>query len=336
MKLGLVLGGGGTVGIAYHLGVLHALEEEAGIPVSAADVVVGTSAGSVVGAYLRCGWTITRLWSEVIGDREAWRDMLLEEQAGLDMDPSRPASLEGARPIPEVLAPAYAGPFDLVRRGLGSAYVLGRCVWRLPGPGVPSVLRKSFPSGMFEMADGARRLHEDLTAEWPGSPPWLCALDIASGRRVVLGRDAGTSMSPADSVRASCAIPGVYSPVVAEGRVLVDGGVHSSTNLDLIAGARCDAVIAVAPLAYNPRRPPGPLGVALRNVATGMLAAEAALVQRRGTQVVLIRPSGDQTRLHGRNLMRSTGLAAVAEAAYEATAWELKAGTLLGGLERVA
>jgi NTE family protein len=336
MKLGVVLGGGGTVGIAYHLGVLHALEREAGISVVDAEVVVGTSAGSVVGAYLRCGWSIERLWSEVIGASAGGVEC--DADAG---DPAAvPYAVAGAtpegRPIPKVMVPAYEGPLELLRRGLGSAYVLGRCVWRVPAPALPSVLRRSFPSGLFEMADGRKRLEDDLAELWPGPPPWLCALDIASGRRVVLGRDVGSDMSPADAVRASCAIPGVYEPITAGRRVLVDGGVHSSTNLDLVARAGCDAVIAVAPLAFDPRRPPGPLGLAVRNPATAMLAAEAALVRRRGTGVVLVRPCRDQIRLHGRNLMRSTGLERVAEAAYETTRRQVRRGALLRPLDSAA
>src|SRR4051794_14882773 len=55
-SVGLVLGAGGMVGLAYNAGALHALHELGGVDVAGADLIVGTSAGSVVAAYLRSGW----------------------------------------------------------------------------------------------------------------------------------------------------------------------------------------------------------------------------------------------------------------------------------------
>ena len=53
MRFGLVLGAGGVVGMSYHAGVLHALAQEGGIDPASADLIVGTSAGSVMGTLLR-------------------------------------------------------------------------------------------------------------------------------------------------------------------------------------------------------------------------------------------------------------------------------------------
>src|SRR5438045_9591837 len=66
-KVGVVLGGGGMVGLAYHAGVLRALEEVGGFRPADADLIVGTSAGSVVGAYLRSGWTTEDFWQLAMG-----------------------------------------------------------------------------------------------------------------------------------------------------------------------------------------------------------------------------------------------------------------------------
>src|SRR3954466_11665172 len=62
MRFGLVLGAGGVVGMSYHAGVLHALAEEGGIDPASADLIVGTSAGSVMGALLRSGWPARACW----------------------------------------------------------------------------------------------------------------------------------------------------------------------------------------------------------------------------------------------------------------------------------
>src|SRR3954452_22290698 len=66
-RVGLVLGGGGMVGLAYHAGVLRALEELGGFRPADADLIVGTSAGSVAGAYLRSGWSTEDFWQLALG-----------------------------------------------------------------------------------------------------------------------------------------------------------------------------------------------------------------------------------------------------------------------------
>src|SRR5438874_8165099 len=133
-KVGLVLGAGGTVGMAYHAGVLRALREVGGFAAEDADLVVGTSAGSVVGAYLRSGWTTEDFWHLALGTHAE-----LESLTG--SGPGRHA----------ILTPNFANPFDLWRRVMGSAFVVGRSVVRLPGPRLPSFLQRAFPAGAFAM-----------------------------------------------------------------------------------------------------------------------------------------------------------------------------------------
>jgi NTE family protein len=297
MKLGVVLGAGGVVGLAYHAGVLRALEEEGGVRLASADLVVGTSAGAAIAAYLRSGWSTTDFWNEALAsgteDGAGWRG---------------------------ILAPNFASPVEFVQRGLGSAYVLSRSVLRVPVPAMPAVLRRVFPGGLFAMAEGRARLEAELPATWPSEPLWLCAVDIRSGRRVVLGRDEETRIDLPRAVEASCAIPGVFPPVRVGDHVLVDGGAHSTTNLDLAVRAGCDLIIGVAPLAYDPDAPPGPLIQLARRVPTRALAQEAGTARRQGAQVLLLRPSAAEVRAHGINLMRGAALDRTARDAYESTA----------------
>jgi NTE family protein len=297
VKLGVVLGAGGVVGLAYHAGVLHALEEEGGVKLAGADLVVGTSAGAAIAAYLRSGWSTADFWSEALAsgaeEGDGWRG---------------------------ILAPNFASPIELVQRGIGSAYVLSRSVLRVPVPAVPAVLRRVFPGGLFAMVEGRARLESELPAAWPKEPLWLCAVDIRSGRRVVLGRDEEIRVDLPRAVEASCAIPGIFPPVRVGDHVLVDGGAHSTTNLDLAVRAGCDLIIGVAPLAYDPAAPPGPLIQLARRVPTRALAQEAGAARRQGAQVLLIRPSAEEVRAHGVNLMRGAGLDRTARDAYESTA----------------
>ncbi len=292
----MVLGAGGVVGLAYHAGALRALEEEGGIRLASADLIVGTSAGAAIAAYLRSGWSTADFWEEAL-------------VSGAEGDGSR-----------DVMALNFASPLELARRGVGSAYVLGRSMLRIPVPPVPAVLRRVFPGGLFAMAAGRDRLQAELPATWPAKPLWLCAVDIGSGRRVVLGRDQETPIDLPRAVQAACAIPGIFPPVRVGDRVLVDGGAHSTTNLDLAAKAGCELIIGVAPLAYDPARPPWPGMQLARRVPTRALAQEAGAARRRGAEVLLVRPSAAEVRAHGVNLMRGTGLDRTARDAYESTA----------------
>jgi NTE family protein len=295
MKIGLVLGAGGTVGMAYHAGVLRALEVEAGFVPNRADLIVGTSAGSVIGAYLRTGWSTEDFWA-------------LATDLG-----------DGSPEPPEIFSPRFRSPVDLVRRAVGSAFVLGRSV--LPWPlQVPEVLRRVFPGGMFRMTEGRRRFAEELPNAWPDRPLWLCTVDIVGGRRVVLGRAKSPHVALPTAVLASCAIPGVYEPVRVGRRTLVDGGARSTTNLDLAAKADCDLIIGVAPMAFDTGVPPGPLGQLVRRIPARQLSGEMTAARRKGADVLLFRPSASELRVHGFNMMRPTGLQSVARAAYDATA----------------
>src|SRR3954454_8838326 len=127
-KVGLVLGAGGTVGKAYHAGVLHALREVGGFAAEDADLVVGTSAGSVVGAYLRSGWTTEDFWQLAMGTHPQLEPLGHED---------------GSRG--DILAPNFRNPFDLMRRSLGSAFVLTRSMMRVPAPRIPGCLQSAFP-----------------------------------------------------------------------------------------------------------------------------------------------------------------------------------------------
>lgn len=304
-RVALVLGAGGTVGMTYHAGVLRALEAVGGFQPSHADLVVGTSAGSVVGAYLRSGWSTEDFWQLALGTHPTL--------AGLN-----PTEVNAMRS--EMFTPAFRTGPELLRRALGSSFVLARSLWRLPGPGAPRWMRRVFPGGLFDMAEGKRRFADELPLAWPDDPLWLCAVDITSGRRVVLGR---TGSPPADlhhGVMASCAIPGLYQPVKVGRLTLVDGGAHSSTNLDLAARANCDLIICVAPMAYDTTSAPNPLDQLMRRFAARRLASEVSIARSRGAEVLLLRPTAREVRLHGVNLMRSSGWEDIARAAYEAAA----------------
>jgi NTE family protein len=312
-RVALVLGAGGTVGMAYHVGVLRALRDGIGFDPTAADLVVGTSAGAVIGAYLRSGLELEEMWRQTFGDGVSAQGQVGEEGSALPREHIR------------VFAPAFHSPIDLAAHALGSAFVLARSAIRIPLPALPAFLMHAFPGGMFSLAEGRQRLEHDLPTQWPAAPLWLCAVDIVSGRRVVLGRGDTPSVSLVRAVMASAAIPGVYPPVHVGNMVLVDGGVHSSTNLDLATVAGCDLVIGVAPLAYDTEdhNPLSPARLFRRPPAVS-LAHEVAVARKAGAKVYLVRPVRAEVDRHGFNLMRRDGLDEIAERAYAETTARLE------------
>jgi NTE family protein len=266
---------------------------------------VGTSAGAVAAGYLRSGWGTEDVWRLVMGTHDCL--------AGLTA-----AEIDALRA--EMFTPRFRNAPELARRTVGSTFVLGRSVVRAPALSVPGWLQRWFPGGLFDMTAARRRFAIDLPDAWPARPLWLCTVDVANGKRVVLGRPGAPAADLRRAVLASCAIPGLYKPVTVGGRVLVDAGARSDTNLDLGVTEGVDLIVAVAPSTFDPSDPPARLTQLVRRVATRRLAAEARFARRAGCPVLLVRPSAADIGAQGLNFMRSTGWERVALQAYDTTA----------------
>jgi NTE family protein len=301
--LGLVLGAGGMTGMAYHAGVLRALARQAGILPVDVDLIVGTSAGSVMAAYLRSGFDTDSLWEMALGTHPAL------ESLGRTATERRAAT---------AFTPAFSNGSELMSRAIGSSFVTMRSFARIPIPRLPEVLHPLLYAGLFTMDRAQERFAVDLSPIWPTARTAICAVDLGNGRRTVFGPD-DSSLSLADAVTASCSIPGFYTPLRAEGKTYVDGGVHSPTNLDVAARFGCDVIIAVAPMAYDPNRDI-PIGRRLiRRIGHRSLHNEAVMARARGADVLLIRPSEEDVRVQGINPMRASGAEQIALSAYEST-----------------
>ncbi len=291
------------VGIAYHAGVLRALEEVGGLRPADADLIVGTSAGSMVGAMVRSGISTEDLFLASTGEHE----VLTVEQP--DANP---------------WAAAWESPTDAMRRVLGSLYVLQRAAVRLPMPHLPAAARRAFPGGFFTIADAEETLSAFMPTAWPGRPLWLVSVDVRTGRRVVLGRRNPPRTDLHTAVKASCAIPAFFTPQRVGRHTLVDGGVHSTTNLDLATKVDPDAIIAVVPMGFDPDAPPPLLERFVRGYANRTLAREVAQARRGGASVLLLRPSeADLAAFGGLNMMRREGNDHVTHVAYDSAARQL-------------
>ncbi len=288
--------------MAYHSGVLRALEEVGGFRPDDADLIVGTSAGSMVGAMLRAGLTTDDLFRASTGEHP---ELGQTEQRS-------------------PWAAAWDGPIDAFRRLVGSAYVLQRSALRWPAPRLPAALRRAFPGGFFTIDDAEDTLSQVLPTEWPERPLWLVTVDVRTGRRVVLGSRDPVRTDLHTAVKASCAIPAFFQPQRVKGRTLVDGGVHSTSNLDLASGFGADVIVGVVPMAFDTSPRPSLVEQLARLHAHRRLERELAAARAAGAAVLLLRPTADDLdAFGGLNMMRRQGNEQVARVAYESAARQL-------------
>jgi NTE family protein len=205
----LVLGGGGLAGIAWEIGLLTGLREQ-GVDVTDADVVVGTSAGSVVGALIAHGASLRDLHAAQLANGDG-----LEKPVDVDMERLGLTFLEAMS--------GATSPRE-VRARIGAL--------ALATDTVPEAERREIIAARLPSHD------------WPRRTLLVTAVDATSGDWVAFDQDSGVGL--VDAVSASCAVPGVWPPVTIDGTRYVDGGVRSITNADLAEG--CDRVLIIAPL----------------------------------------------------------------------------------------
>ena len=231
MRVGLVLGGGGTVGAAYHAGALTALEHDLGWDPRTASVIVGTSAGSLVGALLRVGIPASDLSAHLVEAYDAASHPLVK-----DRHVTRP-----------VLPPMDLRRMFLRLPRLPSTALLGRWL-RRPWSVMPlSALISLMPDGTIGLRDELLFFDDVVPGSWTDDPLWICTTRRSDLRRVIFGREElFTRLGTA--VAASCAIPGFLSPVTIGTQAYVDGGVHSPTNADVLRDEDLDLIIIVSPM----------------------------------------------------------------------------------------
>lgn len=215
----LVLGGGGTVGVAWELGVAAGLIES-GINLTAADIIIGTSAGSVVGSILAAGVDLQQL-------------LMLQMATGGSMAPTLAPMDPESRTKVTALWSSAGEITQEVRRELGAMALAARTV------------DEATWVGSFTQILGGQ-------GEWPERPLLVTAVDAETGEFKVWDRASGVPLQVA--VASSCTVPGLFPPVSIDGHRYIDGGVRSSTNADLAQGY--GAVLVIAPLATE-RNPLG-------------------------------------------------------------------------------
>ena len=252
MRLGIVLGAGGSLGWAFHLGVLEGIREVTGQGPDDAAMVLGTSAGGAIGAAAMAG---------------AGSEQVLDA-IGAPLSPEQQAEMQAIRAnrppwYRRILQPQSP---SMLRRGgvIGLAGLLPEGVF-------PTVPLRRFPTAGLD--------------DWPASL-WIPSVRLGDGAVVVFGRDR-LDVAPADAIEASSAVPVLFKPKQIGPDRFIDGAVSSATHADLLAPFSLDAVVISSPMT----RPGGrwrPTPVRWR--AARQLAAEASAVAASGATVTVIEP----------------------------------------------
>ncbi len=251
MRVGVVLGAGGPLGWAYHLGVVQGVRDAIGREPANADRVVGTSAGAAIAATLLAG-TPTEEVIELISSPPS------------DADRAQMRSIGTA---------VWRHPIRTLRPVAPSLILCVRHV------GIVTALAGLLPAGLFPTV----MLRQfAATQEFPAQL-WVPSVRLDDGRTVVFGRD-HTPATLGDALEATAAVPVLFQPKTIDGARYVDGAVASSTHADTLVGEQLDVVLISAPSARSGGGP-------LRMRARRSLENEDQLLRASGAQTRILVPS---------------------------------------------
>jgi NTE family protein len=335
-RTALVLGGGGFTGGVYEIGALRALDLLAvNRTVNDFDIFVGTSAGSFVSSLVANGVTPEEMM-RVVNEQppSPFRDVDRGQLMRLNYS--------------EFIQSAALMPL----RMLGVAKNVITQFRELSLVDVAVEIAQSLPSGAYSTR-GVEQYLDDVLADdgrvndfrLLDRELYLTATDLDTCERIVLGGEEWDDISIAKAVSASTALPMVYKPVELKGRQLIDGGIRSTTNVDIAVERGAKFIVVVNPLVPYvndfQKQIPTALGTRVRRVAdmgfpqigyqTFKLLAHQRLHEAvkhwkeryPGVDIVLIEPSPNDELMFETNIMNYTQRVAIARHGFESVTMKL-------------
>jgi NTE family protein len=238
-KAALVLGGGGFTGGVYEIGALRALDLlSVNRTVNQFDVYVGTSAGAFVAAAVANGVTPEEMMRVIV------------QQVPTPFPDARVSSL---------LSPNYreflSKGIKLPLRVVSLVRTLVRDLGEISAVDLAIGLAEALPSGLYS-GEGIERYVRTILSDPDRSDDfrllayelYLAATDLDTCERIVFGAEGWDDVPISKAVSASSALPMLYKPVKVKDRELIDGGILSTTNLDIAVEAGAKFIVVVNPL----------------------------------------------------------------------------------------
>jgi NTE family protein len=255
-RRGIAFGGGGEWFVAWTLSFLSTARAH-GVDLSGADVTVGTSAGSLVGAFLTGGR---------LGRGEDEMEALAHHPALLERMVKTPTGSPSQQRAAGLLAGATSTDPETI-------VAIGRAAMASRNPAVDAYRRS------LRLMLGRH--------DWPSPAHHVTAVDCYTGERVVIDHEAGVPIATACA--ASSSLPGVNGPVWIGDRLCMDGGVGtSSTHSDLLAGTERAVIFSMMSLTPEEAAArSGSFGFAER-VHPGTARREVDELTAAGTRTLLV------------------------------------------------
>lgn len=240
-RIALVCGGGGIVGGVFEVGVLRALDQAlGGGVVNAMDIYAGASAGALLSTMLAAGITPQEMDHVVVRGARNRRDLPPLKRTsvyGLDLAPWLGAAAKfplrmGAGFARSLLPGESSRPADAVFEGL-----------RVLPPGVFS----NAPLGTYVREALAAVRKEDSFRSFDADL-LIPAINLDTGHKVIFGEKGAQDVPVSLAVRASAAVPLLFSPVRIAHQDFVDGGIERNVPVDVAVHHGATLVIAINPM----------------------------------------------------------------------------------------
>lgn len=295
-NIALVLGGGGSAGQAWTIGMSAGLAEGGFDMTEAADLVIGTSSGATAAAWVRSGIPAADLFASVLA--EAVR---VGGQAA-----ARPQAPPSSQPSSLPMATV----FDRMR-AIGAAATSAEDLRRAMGAFALETEGALDPAAAAQRrAMVASRLPRH---EWPAKPMIIVAVNAHTGEPALFDRNSGVDL--VDAVTASTALPGGHTHGINSVRY-INGGVRSADNADLASGYATVVVLTPFSERTGPL-PPGQFEGIRRTKEWGTdLTSQVEALRAAGSRVVVISPDDESRAAMGVNQMDPSTRAPSARAGF--------------------